>query len=105
MFALASSKIAMLDATTGEIIERRLEHDSGVAERFYATLSGPARVGIEATINTRWFERMLGRYGHELWIGDAVAVAKVALARKLAVRLYWRLRAAAQPQTVGSHAG
>jgi hypothetical protein len=49
-------QIAMLDPTTGEIIEHRLEHDSGVAERFYATLSGPARVGIEATINTQWFE-------------------------------------------------
>lgn len=64
-------QIAMLDPTTGEIIERCLEHDSGVAERFYAALSSPARVGIEATINTQWFERVLGRYGHELWIGDA----------------------------------
>lgn len=61
-------QIAMLDPTMGEIIERRLEHDGGVAERFYATLSSPARIGIEATINTQWFERMLRRYGHELWI-------------------------------------
>ena len=33
------------------------------------------------------------------------AVAKVAIARKLAVRLYWKLREAAQPDAVGSHAG
>lgn len=34
------------------------------------------------------------------------AVAKIAIARKLAVRLYWRLRqAGAQPGAAGSHAG
>jgi len=32
-------------------------------------------------------------------------VAKIAIARKLAVRLYWRLRDAAQPGAAGSHAG
>jgi len=31
------------------------------------TLPGPARVGVEATINAQWFERMLCRYQHELW--------------------------------------
>ena len=33
------------------------------------------------------------------------AVAKVAIARKLAVRLYWRLREAAQADAADSHAG
>ena len=33
------------------------------------------------------------------------AVAKVAMARKLAGRLYWKLREAAQPSAAGSHAG
>ena len=33
------------------------------------------------------------------------AVAKVAIARKLAVRLYWKLREAGQPSAVGSYAG
>jgi len=53
-------QIAMLDKETGELIERRLEHESGEARSFYAGLSGPVRVGIEATGHTRWFERMLG---------------------------------------------
>ena len=39
-------QIAMLDPTTGEIVERRLEHETGEAEKFYASLPGPARVGI-----------------------------------------------------------
>jgi len=43
-------QIAMLDPTTGETVERRLEHETGEAEKFYASLPGPARVGVEATI-------------------------------------------------------
>jgi len=50
-------QIAMLDQETGELVERRLEHESREARAFYAALSGPVRVGIEATGHTRWFER------------------------------------------------
>ena len=67
-------QIAMLDTETGEIVERRLEHGTGEAQRFYAALAAPARVGIEATGYARWFERMLREQGHELWIGDASAI-------------------------------
>jgi hypothetical protein len=56
-------QIPMLDATTGELIERRLEHENGDAEKFYRTLPGPARVDVEATINAQWFERMGWRCG------------------------------------------
>jgi len=42
-------QIAMLDPHTGEVIERRLEHENGEARKFYAGLATPARVGMEAT--------------------------------------------------------
>jgi len=71
----------MLDPTTGELVERRLEHENGEAEKFYRTLPGPARVGIEATINAQWFERTVRRYQHELWIGDAAEI-RAARVRK-----------------------
>jgi transposase len=74
-------QIAMLDPTTGELAERRLEHENGEAEKFYRTLPGPARVGIEATINAQWFEGTLRRYQHELWIGDAAEI-RAARVRK-----------------------
>ena len=74
-------QVAMLDQETGELIERRLEHESGEARAFYAALSGPVRVGIEATGHTRWFERMLGELGHELWIGDAAEI-RASVVRK-----------------------
>ena len=74
-------QIAMLDAETGELTERRLEHESGEARAFYANLTGPVRVGIEATGHTRWFERMLAELGHELWIGDAAEI-RASMVRK-----------------------
>ena len=67
-------QIAMLDTETGEVTERRLEHENGEARAFYAGLVGRVRVGMEATGHTRWFERMLAEMGHELWIGDAAAI-------------------------------
>jgi hypothetical protein len=47
-------QVARLDAETGELVERRLEHESGEARAFYAGLTRPVRVGIEATGHTRW---------------------------------------------------
>jgi transposase len=64
-------QIAMMDTETGELVERRLEHENGEARAFYASLPKPARVGMEATGYGQWFERMLGEQGHELWIGHA----------------------------------
>lgn len=74
-------QVAMVDKETGEVIERRLEHESGEARAFYTALSGPVRVGIEATGHTRWFERMLVELGHELWIGDAAEI-RASMVRK-----------------------
>lgn len=74
-------QIAMVDTTTGEMIERRLEHENGEAQKFYATLPGPARVGMEATINAQWFEKTLQASQHELWVGDAAEI-RAAMVRK-----------------------
>ncbi len=75
-------QIAMLDTETGEVIERRLEHENGEARAFYAALPGPARVGMEATFNAQWFERILAEYHHELWVGDAAAIRAAAVRKQ-----------------------
>ncbi len=67
-------QIAMLDTLTGELSERRLDHESGEAHAFYRGLQGPVRVGIEATGPIHWFERLLAELGHELWIGDSAKI-------------------------------
>jgi hypothetical protein len=81
-------QIAMLDQETGELIERRLEHESGEARAFYSALAAPVRVGIEATGHTRWFERMLAELGHELWIGDAGGWSTSPMGR-IRVSCFW----------------
>src|SRR5215475_11271135 len=74
-------QIAMVDTETGELIERRLDHNNGEAKKFYAELKKPVRVGMEATGYAQWFERMLATLGYELGIGDAAEI-RAAMVRK-----------------------
>jgi hypothetical protein len=71
-------QIAMMNEATGELTERRLDHQSGEAHEFYRNLHGAVRVGIEATGPIHWFERLLTELGHELWIGDSAKIRRVA---------------------------
>lgn len=68
-------QIALLDKETGEWVEHRLLHTEP-ARAFYEGLQGPVLVGIEASGNTQWFESLLARCQHQLWIGDAAAIAR-----------------------------
>src|SRR5215472_14674175 len=74
-------QIAMVDIESGELIERRLDHSNGEAQKFYAGLQKPVRVGMEATGYAQWFERMLAKLGHELWVGDAAEI-RAAMVRR-----------------------
>jgi transposase len=56
--------------------ERRLEHREE-AEKFYRDLGAQGmkvRVGMEASGQARWFERLLAELNFELWIGDASVI-------------------------------
>ena len=76
-------QIAMVDTETGELRERRLEHEQGEARRFYQALQGQrVRVGMEAVGNAQWFERMLAELGQELWIGDAAQIRRLVVRRQ-----------------------
>jgi transposase len=67
-------QIAVLDTETGEVQEKKLFHAGGEADKFYRELEAPALVGMEATGNSRWFEAMVEKLGHQLWIGDAAKI-------------------------------
>jgi transposase len=73
-FHSRSQLIEMLDAETGEVVEKRLDHESGEARRFYEGLKEPALVGIESTGYTRWFAEMLAELGHQLVVGEAAKI-------------------------------
>ena len=60
--------ILMMDEATGELTERRLDHEERPRPmRFYRNVQSPVRVGIEVSADS-WFERLLAELGHELWI-------------------------------------
>jgi transposase len=67
-------QIAMMDTDTGELTERSLLHTLGMVRQYYESLTGPVRVGIEASGQSQWFERLLTELGHEVWIGDAAKI-------------------------------
>ena len=67
-------QVCWLDTESGETEEKKLVHAPGEAERFYRQFSAPALVGMEATGNCQWFVEMLGRAGHEVWVGDAARI-------------------------------
>jgi hypothetical protein len=69
-------QIAFVDTETGEVSERRLTHREE-AEQFYRNLKDrglTVRVGMEASGQARWFERLLIELQFELWIGDAAVI-------------------------------
>ena len=69
-------QIAFVDMDTGELQERRLGHREE-AEKFYRDLGAQGvkvRVGMEASGQARWFERLLAELQFELWTGDAAAI-------------------------------
>src|SRR5438874_13780901 len=69
-------QIAMLDKSTGEVAEKRLSHSNAgeEAKKFYSQLSGPVLVGLEASGQSQWFERLLGELRDTSWIGDAAKI-------------------------------
>ncbi|HWT78434.1 MAG TPA: transposase, partial [Candidatus Methylomirabilis sp.] len=75
-------QIAWLDSETGEVVERRLEHENGEARRFYEEMPGGALVGIESTGYTLWFAEMLRELGHELVVGEAAKIRRMEVRKQ-----------------------
>ncbi len=67
-------QIAVFDTETGEISEHKLVNGNGEAERFYRSLPVGSLIGIEACGNSHWFIDLLGRLGHQVWVGDAAKI-------------------------------
>src|SRR5499425_903992 len=67
-------QVAVLDATTGEILEQELVHDGDAVERFYRALRPPVTIGIETTGYTQWFHTAMHRLGHTVLVGEAAKI-------------------------------
>ena len=61
--------LAMLDTTTGEIVNLILTHEGDNVREFYSQLPRPVRVGIEATGSMQWFLNLMEELGIECQVG------------------------------------
>jgi len=66
--------VAVLDTTTGEVVEKTLMHEASKVREFYSTLSGPVRVGIEATGSMQWFLNLMEELGIECQVGHPAKI-------------------------------
>jgi transposase len=66
--------LAMLDTTTGEVVNATLKHEGSMVREFYANLPRPARVGIEATGSMQWFVNLMEELGIECLVGHPAEI-------------------------------
>src|SRR5246127_3639666 len=66
--------LAMLDTTTGEVVEVTLQHEGDNVREFYSSLPGPVRVGIEATGSMQWFLELMEELGIECLVGHPAKI-------------------------------
>jgi transposase len=81
-FHSRSQQIACVNTETGDLIEKRLEHENGEARSFYKVLPTPALIGVEATGRWQWFSRLLEELGHELLVGDVAKIRAMVVRRQ-----------------------
>ena len=67
-------QVAVLDTSTGEVLEEELAHDGDAGERFYRALPPPVTIGIETTGYTQWFQALMHRLGHIILVGEAAKI-------------------------------
>jgi transposase len=66
--------VAMLNVETGELVEKTLKHEGGGVREFYSTLTGPIRVGIEATGSMQWFLELMEELGIDCQVGHPAKI-------------------------------
>jgi transposase len=66
--------LAMLDTTTGEVVNLTLMHEGDKVREFYSKLPRPVLVGIEATGSMRWFLNLMEELGLECRVGHPAQI-------------------------------
>src|ERR1700731_556523 len=70
--------LAMLDTTTGEVVEVTVKHEGDHVREFYSSLPGPVRVGIEATGSMQWFLNLMEELRIECLVGHPAQIRAAA---------------------------
>jgi transposase len=79
--------LAILETTTGEIVNLVLKHEGNEVREFYSQLPRPVLVGIEATGSMHWFLNLMEELGIECRVGHPAAIRAAAPRRQKNDRL------------------
>src|SRR5467141_3272603 len=63
------------DGTTGLV---EIQHERDDIKGFYSQFQGEVIIGIEACGYTNWFEELVEQLGHQLLVGDAAEIRRLA---------------------------
>ena len=77
--------LAMLETTTGEMVNLTLKHEGNEVREFYSQLPRP--VGIEATGSMHWFLNLMDELGIECRVGHPATIRAAAPRRQKNDRL------------------
>jgi transposase len=66
--------LAMLDTTTGEMVNLTLRHEGNEVREFYSQLPRPVLVGIEATGSMQWFLNLMDELGIACQVGHPATI-------------------------------
>jgi transposase len=70
--------LAMLETTTGEMVNLTLKHEGNEVREFYSQLPRPVLVGIEATGSMHWFLNLMEELGIECRVGHPATIRAAA---------------------------
>jgi transposase len=62
--------------------QQELYHECDDIRAFYSQFRGEVIVGIEACGYTNWFEELIEEIGHQLLVGDAAEIRRLARRRQ-----------------------
>jgi transposase len=81
-FHARTQTISYCDTAGGEVRHHELHHHKDAVRAFYQQFSSEVIVGLEASGYSAWFEEMLESLGHEVWVGDATEIRRLARRRQ-----------------------
>jgi hypothetical protein len=81
-FHARQQTVCYCDSAEGKIHRKELDHRKDEVLTFYSQLKGEAIVGLEASGYSTWFIELLEHLGHQVLIGDASEIRRVARRRQ-----------------------
>jgi transposase len=74
--------LSYLDTADGTAGQVELSHERDDIKGFYSKFEGEVIIGIEACGYTNWFEELMEQLGHQLLVGDAAEIRRMARRRQ-----------------------